>query len=71
MQRSWHCVRPGIELRRAGETELIAIAPADAYRLQAEHFAQVVAGQEAARLPAADGIAQARWVEALYTAAGA
>jgi predicted dehydrogenase len=67
----WHCADPGIELRRGGETERIAVSAADPYRLQAEHFAGVVSGRERPRLPATDGIGQARAVEALYAAAGA
>jgi xylose dehydrogenase (NAD/NADP) len=66
----WHCVHPGIELRRDGAVETITVADADPYRLQAEHFARVVAGTEPSRLPAADGIGQARAIEALYAAAG-
>jgi predicted dehydrogenase len=66
----WHCVHPGIELRRDGVLETIPVPEADPYRLQAEHFARVVAGSEPARLPAADGIGQARTIEALYAAAG-
>ena len=65
----WHCAHPGIELRREGGTETIAVPEADPYRMQAEHFARVVSGTEPSRLPARDGLAQARAIEALYAAA--
>jgi D-xylose 1-dehydrogenase (NADP+, D-xylono-1,5-lactone-forming) len=66
----WHGAHPGIELRQDGTAETIAVPDADPYRMQAEHFARVVAGEEPSRLPARDGVAQARLIEALYAAAG-
>ena len=66
----WHCMHPGIELRRDGTLETVPVPEADPYQLQAEHFARVVAGAEPPRLPARDGIGQARTIEALYAAAG-
>ncbi|MFZ0089900.1 MAG: Gfo/Idh/MocA family oxidoreductase [Solirubrobacteraceae bacterium] len=65
----WHCRRPGIELRHDGATERVAIADADPYRLEADDLAAAVRERRPPLLGRADGIGQARTIEALYWSA--
>ena len=65
----WHCRRPGIELRRDGTTESIAIPAADSYGLEADNLAAAILGEGAPLLGHADAAGQARTIEALYAAA--
>jgi D-xylose 1-dehydrogenase (NADP+, D-xylono-1,5-lactone-forming) len=66
----WHCRRPGIELRRDGATELIEIAPANSYGLEADNLAAAIRGEGEPLLGRTDAAGQARTIEALYAAAG-
>jgi D-xylose 1-dehydrogenase (NADP+, D-xylono-1,5-lactone-forming) len=65
----WHGRSPGIRLTRGEEVEAIAIADANPYHHQLEKFARAVRGEEPPRLGHEDALAQARAIEALYTAA--
>lgn len=65
----WHCRRPGIELRRDGTTETIAIPAVDSYGLEADNLAAAIRGAGAPLLGRADAAGQARAIEALYAAA--
>ena len=65
----WHCVEPGIEVRRGDSVGRIEIERVDPYRLEVENFSAAVRGQAELLLGAQDGIAQARAIEALYSAA--
>jgi D-xylose 1-dehydrogenase (NADP+, D-xylono-1,5-lactone-forming) len=68
----WHILRPGIELRRArADTELIAVEPADSYRLELENFSEAVRGESSPLLGRDDAVGQARVIEALYRSASA
>lgn len=68
----WHIFRPGIELRRDGaDAELIAVEPADSYRLELENFSAAVRGAATPLLGRDDAVGQARVIEALYRSAGA
>jgi predicted dehydrogenase len=65
----WHCMNPGIRLRRGGDERELSVEPADPYRLQLQNFAAAVAGDAAPLLGRADAEGQARTIEALYAAA--
>jgi D-xylose 1-dehydrogenase (NADP+, D-xylono-1,5-lactone-forming) len=65
----WHGRSPGIRLIRGDEVEAIEIADANPYSHQLENFARAVRGEEPPRLGHEDALAQARAIEALYTAA--
>jgi D-xylose 1-dehydrogenase (NADP+, D-xylono-1,5-lactone-forming) len=65
----WHGRSPGIRLTRGDEVEAIEIADANPYSHQLENFARAVRGEEPPRLGHEDALAQARAIEALYTAA--
>jgi D-xylose 1-dehydrogenase (NADP+, D-xylono-1,5-lactone-forming) len=67
----WHCVSPGIDLRRDGQEERIAIPDANPYTLQADNFAAAVRGDAPPLLDRADAVDQARTIEALYRSADA
>ena len=67
----WHCVTPGIDLRRGDEVERIAIPAANPYTLQADNFAAAAHSTAPALLDRADALDQARTIEALYAAAEA
>jgi xylose dehydrogenase (NAD/NADP) len=66
----WHGVRPGISLVRGGAVQEIAVPAANPYRCQAENLCAAIRGEAELLLGAADGVAQARAIEALYAAAG-
>jgi predicted dehydrogenase len=59
----------GVEVRRGGELEAIAVESADRYHLELENFALAVAGEEAPLLDPAESIAQARVLDALHRSA--
>jgi predicted dehydrogenase len=59
----------GVEVRRGGELEEVAVESADRYHLQLENFARAVAGEEPPLLDAAESIAQARVLDALLRSA--
>jgi predicted dehydrogenase len=66
----WHCVHPGIELRRAdGTVERTAVEPLDSYRLELEDLAAAVAGQRSPLLGRQDAVGQARAIDALLRSA--
>jgi xylose dehydrogenase (NAD/NADP) len=65
----WHCRAPGIELERDGEVERIEIERDDPYTHELEDFARAARGEAPPLLGAADALAQARAIEALYAAA--
>jgi len=65
----WHCHSAGIELRRDGTPELIAVEAANSYRLQLENLSAAIRGGDPPLLGRADALGQARTIEALYTSA--
>ncbi len=66
----WHARRPGIELRSlSGESESIALEPANSYQLQLENFSAAIRGAGAPLLGREDALGQARAIEALYASA--
>ncbi len=68
----WHCVEPGIELRRPGEApERIEVERIDPYRLEVENMSAAIRGEVPLLLGREDAVGQARALEALYSAASA
>ncbi|MGH2871971.1 MAG: Gfo/Idh/MocA family protein [Solirubrobacteraceae bacterium] len=67
----WLCTRPGIELRRGGGAEPIAIEPVDPYLLEVQDMAAAIRGERRPLLGRDDAVGQASTIEALYEAAGA
>jgi predicted dehydrogenase len=65
----WHCLKPGIELRRDGEVERIEIERQDSYRLELENLSAAIRGEGEPLLGRADAVAQARVLEALHRSA--
>ena len=65
----WHCVAPGIELRRGGKVERIAVERFDSYRLELENLSDAIRGEGKLLLGRDDAIGQARALEALYASA--
>jgi xylose dehydrogenase (NAD/NADP) len=66
----WRATGEGELLLRHGEhLTRIEVPAAEAYSLELENFAGAVAGAEEPRVPAADSIAQARVIDALYRSA--
>jgi predicted dehydrogenase len=65
----WLCSTPGIELRRNGGVERIAIEEADSYLLELEDFARAVAGESLPLLGRDDALGQARTLAALRRSA--
>jgi D-xylose 1-dehydrogenase (NADP+, D-xylono-1,5-lactone-forming) len=65
----WHCRRPGIELRRDGRVEEIALEPVDSYRLELENLADAIRGHAPPLLGREDALGQARAIDALYRSA--
>ena len=65
----WHCVTPGIELRRAHTAELIEVPSGNPYGLEADNLVAAMRGDAAPLLGRADAEAQARAIEALYASA--
>jgi D-xylose 1-dehydrogenase (NADP+, D-xylono-1,5-lactone-forming) len=66
----WHSRAAGIELRRPGAVEQIAVAQADPYACELEDFAAAVHAQRPHPFGRADAVGQARTIAALYHAAG-
>jgi xylose dehydrogenase (NAD/NADP) len=66
----WHCLAPGIELRRNHTTELIELTARNPYGLEADNLAAAIRGDAAPLLGRADAEGQARVIEALYASAG-
>jgi len=67
----WHCLRPGIELRRDGEVERIELEPQDSYRLELENMSDAIRGSGELLLGRDDAMGQARALEALHASAAA
>ena len=65
----WHCIAPGIELRRDGNVERIEVDPFDSYRLELENLSDAIRGEDELLLGRADAVAQARVLEALHESA--
>ena len=65
----WHCLEPRIELRRAHTAEVIEIAAANPYGLEADNLAAAIRGAGAPLLGREDATGQARAIEALYASA--
>jgi predicted dehydrogenase len=63
------CSNPGIELRRDGEVEHVAVEAANSYLLELEDFARAVAGDGEPLLGRADAVGQARALGALRRSA--
>jgi predicted dehydrogenase len=62
----WHCLVPGIELRREDGVERIEVERDDSYRLELENVSDAIRGEGALLLGREDAVAQARVLEALY-----
>jgi D-xylose 1-dehydrogenase (NADP+, D-xylono-1,5-lactone-forming) len=65
----WHSRTPGIELRRGGQAESIAVETINSYKLQLENLSAAIRGGAAPLLGRADALGQARTIEALYRSA--
>jgi D-xylose 1-dehydrogenase (NADP+, D-xylono-1,5-lactone-forming) len=65
----WHCLRPGIELRRDGEVERIELEPQDSYRLELENMSDAIRGSGELLLGRDDAMGQARALGALHASA--
>jgi D-xylose 1-dehydrogenase (NADP+, D-xylono-1,5-lactone-forming) len=65
----WHCVTPGIELRRGHTAELIEVPSGNPYGLEADNLAAAMRGEATPLLGRADAEGQARAIEALYASA--
>jgi xylose dehydrogenase (NAD/NADP) len=65
----WHCLHPGIELRRGGDVERIELEPQDSYRLELENMSDAVRGRSELLLARDDALGQARTLEALHASA--
>jgi D-xylose 1-dehydrogenase (NADP+, D-xylono-1,5-lactone-forming) len=65
----WHCLTPGIELRREDGVEHIEIPFADSYRLELENLSDAIRGEAAPLLGRDDAVGQARVLEALHASA--
>jgi predicted dehydrogenase len=62
----WHVRAPGIELRRGGGVELVAVPAADSYALELENVGDAIEGADDLVLGRDDAVGQARALEALY-----
>jgi hypothetical protein len=60
---------PGIELRRDGEVEQVAVPSADSYGIELENVSDAIRGDAALLLGREDAVGQARTIEALYRGA--
>jgi predicted dehydrogenase len=60
---------PGIELRRAGDVEHVAVEPSDSYLLELENVSAAIRGEANLLLGREDAVGQSRTIEALYGAA--
>ncbi len=65
----WHCRNPGIVLERDGDSERVAIEPADSYRLELEDMAAAIGGERPPLLGREDALGQARAIAALERSA--
>jgi xylose dehydrogenase (NAD/NADP) len=62
----WHCLTPGIELRRDGVVERISVERVDSYRLELENMSDAIRGEAELLLGREDAIGQARVLESLH-----
>jgi predicted dehydrogenase len=65
----WHCLRPGIELRRDDRVERIELEQQDSYRLELENMSDAIRGRGELLLAREDAMGQARALEALHASA--
>jgi predicted dehydrogenase len=65
----WHCLQPGIELRRDGDVKRIDIELQDSYRLELENLSAAIRGEAEPLLGRDDALGQARALEALHASA--
>jgi D-xylose 1-dehydrogenase (NADP+, D-xylono-1,5-lactone-forming) len=65
----WHCLVPGIELRRDGAVERIDVERADSYRLELENLSDAIRGEGELLLGREDAVGQARALQALHRSA--
>jgi xylose dehydrogenase (NAD/NADP) len=65
----WHCVNPGIELRRNGEEKHISVEANNPYTVELENFSAALRGDATPLLGREDAVGQARTIEALYRSA--
>jgi predicted dehydrogenase len=65
----WHCRSPGIELRRNGAIERVAVEPSDSYRLELENLSDAIRGEAQPLLGREDAVAQARTIGGLHRSA--
>ena len=65
----WHCLKPGIELRRDNGVERIEIEQQDSYRLELENMSDAIRGEAELLLAREDAMGQARALEALHESA--
>ena len=65
----WHCLKPGIELRRDDGVERIELDQVDSYRLELENMSDAIRGRGELLLAREDAMGQARALEALHTSA--
>jgi xylose dehydrogenase (NAD/NADP) len=65
----WHCLVPGIELRRRGKVERVKVDRIDSYRLELENLSDAIRGDGAPLLGRDDALGQARVLEALHESA--
>jgi predicted dehydrogenase len=65
----WHCLNPGIELRRDGAVERIETERADSYRLELENLSDAIRGEGEPLLGREDALGQARTLGALHASA--
>ena len=65
----WHCLRPGLTIRRGDEVERVEIEPANSYMLELENLGRAIRGDTHPLLGREDAVGQARAIEALYRAA--
>lgn len=60
---------PGIQLRRDGEVEQVAVVHQDSYRRELDNVSGAIRGEEPLLLGRGDAVGQARTIEALYASA--
>jgi xylose dehydrogenase (NAD/NADP) len=65
----WHCLEPGIELRRDGGVERIEVEGVDSYRLELENLSRAIRGEAEPVLGREDALGQARALAALHESA--
>jgi predicted dehydrogenase len=65
----FHCVSPGIELRRGDAVDRIELEREDSYRLELENLSDAIHGEEPLLLGRDDAMGQARALEALHRSA--